>query len=397
MTTKVTIRQKKISRGRHSLYLDFYPAIETSVPGKKTRREFLGKFIYDTPRTTEEKQNNKDAWQFAEASEQKWKEELNGNALLNDYQKKMIQQDKEEKRIGELSFLDYFLKLGDKRQGSAGVGWKSAYNYLRDFTGGELKFKDLNVRVCNDFRDYLINIKNPKTEKPLLSQNSAYLYFCKFKAALRQAYKDGQGVKYEKEPNKDGYLLTDLNILIDPIDKKETRRNYLTLIELNKLIKTPCNNVVLKRAALFSALTGLRHSDITKLVWGEIDFIEGEGYYIDFTQQKTNGLEHMPISEQAYSLLGQRGEPTERVFRGLVYSVHSNKDLAKWIGLAGISKDVTFHGFRHSFAMLLLDKKVDIFTISKMLGHRDLKTTEIYAKIKDEAKRKASNAITLDL
>ena len=143
-------------------------------------------------------------------------------------------------------------------------------------------------------------------------------------------------------------------------------------------------------------MTGLRFSDIEKLVWSELEYIEGNGYFIQFRQQKTDGEEMMPISEQAYSLLGERKEPTDKVFKGLNYSAYSNKDLAKWIGAAGITKDITFHCFRHTFATLQLSNGSDIYTVSKMLGHRDLKTTQIYAKIISQTKRDAADRIKLD-
>ena len=105
----------------------------------------------------------------------------------------------------------------------------------------------------------------------------------------------------------------------------------------------------------------------------------------------------MPISEQAFSLLGERKEPAGNVFEGLTYSAYANKHLYQWIGAAGITKDITFHCFRHTFATLQLFNGTDIYTVSKMLGHKDLKTTQVYAKIVDEAKRKAADNIKLDL
>ena len=66
----------------------------------------------------------------------------------------------------------------------------------------------------------------------------------------------------------------------------------------------------------------LRFSDIEKLLWSEIEFIKGQGYFIHFQQKKTQGFEVMPISEQAYSLLGEPKEPNTKVFEGLTYSIH---------------------------------------------------------------------------
>lgn len=192
-------------------------------------------------------------------------------------------------------------------------------------------------------------------------------------------------------------LQTDLNSKVEGIKTAETEREYLTIEELNKLVKTPCNNDLLKRAALFSALTGLRFSDIQKLTWNELEYVEGQGYFTKYTQQKTKGVEVLPISEQAYTLLGKKNDPTYKVFNGLKYSAFNNKHLYHWIGAAGIAKNITFHCFRHTYATLQLANGTDITTVSKMLGHREIKTTQIYTKIVDRAKREAADKIKLDL
>ncbi|OYQ37530.1 integrase [Flavobacterium cyanobacteriorum] len=379
MATKVKLRQKAISGNRQSLYLDFYPAIPHPETGEPTRREFLGLYLFDKAKNPIDKQHNKETLQLAEQIRQKKENHLNKPEIYTGYEL-------EQKRIkeqGEQNFVTYFKSLADKRKASNHDNWVSAYNYLETFTKGNLKFADLNEKFCNEFKEYLLTTKSNKSSKTTLAQNSAVSYFNKLKATLKQAYKDG-------------YLTTDLNAKIEPIKQAETRRNFLTIEELNSLVKTECNNPLLKRAALFSALTGLRFSDIKNLVWGELEYIEGNGYFIQFKQQKTKGVEMMPISEQAYSLLGERKEPTDKVFEGLTYSAYENKHLYQWIGAAGITKDITFHCFRHTFATLQLSKGTDIYTVSKMLGHRELKTTQIYAKIIDQTKREAADKIQLD-
>jgi len=387
MSIKVKLRQKAITGNRQSLYLDFYPAIPHPETGEPTRREFLGIYLYDKAKNPIDKEHNKEALKLAEQIRQKKDKQLNGNEALTDLEKRLIEKDKKEqvkqKEFEERDFLAYFKTLSDKRKASNHDNWVSAYHYLEAFTKGSLKFADLNEKFCNDFKDYLLTTKSNKSNKTTLSQNSAVSYFNKVKATLKQAYKDG-------------YLKTDLNTKIEPIKQAETQRNFLTIEELNRLVKTECNNPLMKKAALFSALTGLRFSDIKNLVWGELEYIEGNGYFIKFKQQKTKGVEMMPISEQAYSLLGESKEPTEKVFEGLTYSAYENKHLYQWIGAAGITKDITFHCFRHTFATLQLSKGTDIYTVSKMLGHRELKTTQIYAKIIDSTKREAADKIKLN-
>ncbi len=378
MAIKVKLRQKSISGNRQSLYLDFYPAISHPETGELTRREFLGLYLFDKAKNPIDKQHNKETLQLAEQIRQKKENHLNKPEIYTGYEKEQLKI----KEQGEQNFVTYFKSLAHKRKASNHDNWVSAYNYLETFTKGNLKFTDLNEKFCNEFKEYLLTTKSNKSSKVTLAQNSAVSYFNKLKATLKQAYRDG-------------YLPSDLNAKIEPVKQAETRRNFLTIEELNSLVKTECNNPLLKRAAIFSALTGLRFSDIKNMVWGELEYIEGNGYFIQFKQQKTKGVEMMPISEQAYSLLGERKESTDKVFDGLTYSAYENKHLYQWIGAAGITKVITFHCFRHTFATLQLSKGTDIYTVSKMLGHRELKTTQIYAKIIDQTKRDAANKIIL--
>ena len=173
---------------------------------------------------------------------------------------------------------------------------------------------------------------------------------------------------------------------------------YKELLQRVKILKPEEEVLDLSRhqKSSWNKMLESRFSDIKNLVWGELEFIEGNGYFIQFKQQKTKGVEMMPISEQAFSLLGERKESTDNVFPGLSYSAFTNKHLYQWIGAAGISKDITFHCFRHTYATLQLSQGTDIYTVSKMLGHRELKTTQIYAKIIDSTKRNAADKIKLD-
>jgi len=379
MAVKVSLRQKAISKNRQSLYLDFYPAIPHHDTGKPTRREFLGMYVLDKSKNPLDKQSNKETLQRAEQIRQKRENHLNKPEIYTGYEKEQLRL----KQQGEQNFVTYFKDLAGKRKESNLKNWLSAFKYLEAFTEGILKFADLNEKKCNDFKEYLLTTKSNKSSKTTLAQNSAVSYFNKVKAALKQAYKDG-------------YLTSDLNAKIEPIKQVETRRNFLTIEELNSLVKTECNNPLLKQAAIFSAITGLRFSDIKNLVWGNIEYISNEGYILKITTQKTKSVENIPISAQAYNLLGEPKEPTRAVFEGLNYSAYENKHLYQWIGAAGITKDIKFHCFRHTFAVLQLSMGTQITTLQKMLTHKDLKTTMIYAKVMDSAKREASNKISLE-
>ena len=403
MAVKVSLRQKAISKNRQSLYLDFYPAIPHHETGEPTRREFLGLYVSNPVKFKKRKDKNgnekqipiydtnlkqniiietgvKNILQRAEKIRQKREDQINKPEIYTGYEKEQLRL----KQQGEQNFVTYFKDLADKRKESNLKNWLSAFKYLAAYTEGNLKFADLNEKFCNEFKEYLLTTKSNKSSKTTLAQNSAVSYFNKVKAALKQAYKDG-------------FLTYDLNAKIEPIRQAETRRNFLTIEELNSLVKTECNNPLLKSAALFSAITGLRFSDIKNLMWGNIEYISNEGYILKITTQKTKSVENIPISEQAYNLLGEPKEPTRPVFEGLNYSAYENKHLYQWIGAAGITKDIKFHCFRHTYAVLQLSMGTKITTLQKMLTHKDLKTTMIYAKVLDQTKREASNKINLDL
>jgi len=207
-----------------------------------------------------------------------------------------------------------------------------------------------------------------------LSNASASSYLNKVKAALNQAFEERIIVE---NPGK----------RIKGIRVPEGRRQYLLAEELRKLYDTDCLVPILKNAFLFSCLTGLRWSDVNKLTWREVVFSEAEEQFkIHFTQKKTKGVEYHPVNAAAVKLLGNRGDDDARVFKGLKYSAWHNLRLVQWVMDAGINKKITFHCARHTYATLLLTSGGDIYTVSSLLGHRNLKTTQIYAKIIDQKK-----------
>jgi integrase len=254
---------------------------------------------------------------------------------------------------------------------------------LKIFAGEYLPFSKIDNRLAEDFRMFMLSAPCGGTKSGIVSRNTAATYFSIFKAALKQAFVDG-------------YLTVDLSAKIKGIQGQESRREYLTVEELNTLAATHCERDVLKRAALFSALTGLRHCDIQKLRWKEIS-MDGNQIRLHFTQQKTKGVEYTPISEQALKLCGEPRKPEQLVFEDLPDPSWISRPLKQWVEAAGIKKKITFHCFRHSFATLQLSNGTDIYTVSKMLGHTNVKTTQIYAKVVDEKKNKAAQAIQLEI
>jgi integrase len=132
------------------------------------------------------------------------------------------------------------------------------------------------------------------------------------------------------------------------------------------------------------------------LTWSDIQHTNGQ-YFVHIVQKKTKEIIVHPLSDLAVKVLGEQGDLSERVFGGLDYSDRNNDKLRAWVLDAGITKKITLHNFRHTYATLLLNNGADIFTVSSMLGHKNIKTTMIYTKVLDSTKIKAANSIDVKL
>lgn len=406
--TKVTVRLRKAEdRKEWYVYIESYPVF---VPGKKSPqriREYLNRSVatieWDKKRTARTEadgtktykpkrddngiiicrsEKDQESMIYADGVRKLRQREYDNADLYSDAETAQAEQ---KERLQQ-NFIEYFDKVTAKRHGNSStsilINWQRAVEFLKQFAGNTLLFSQINNRMAEEFKLFLLSAPLGGNKTGTLSQNTASTYFSIFKAALKQAFVDG-------------YLTVDLSAKIKGIQDQESRREYLSIAELNTLAATPCERDVLKRAALFSALTGLRHCDIQKLQWQEIS-IDGNQAKLNFTQQKTKGVEYTPISEQALQLCGEPGNPEQFVFEDLPDPSWISRPLKQWVGAAGIKKKITFHCFRHTFATLQLSNGTDIYTVSKMLGHTNVKTTQIYAKVVDEKKNKAAQAIQLE-
>jgi integrase len=363
---KVALRQREKS-GKISLYLDYYQK------GKR-KLEYLGIYLKPKPRTPEEREINKKMLSLAQSIRAKRQIEIQNNTYGFADLEKM-----------NSSFLTYFELLAEKRQESDGNygNWLSALKHLQRFPRANVKFTEIDKRWLEDVKDYFVHEAKANGNRPL-SQNSCVSYYNKVRAALKQAVKDGIIIR---NPAED----------IEGIKEAETKREFLTYEELQAAAKAHCENDLLKRAFLFSALTGLRFSDIEKLTWQEIQHSAETGYYLRFKQKKTKGQETLPIPEDVVNFIGERKGNEEKVFPDLTYSDYNNHLIKEWMIRAGVERHITFHCARHTFATLQLTLGTDIYTVSKMLGHKELKTTEVYAKVIDLKKKEAANRIKLNL
>jgi len=367
---KVTLRQRE-KNGSISLYLDYYSK------GKR-KYEYLDLYLLPEPANgklqKEQRDSNKKNLALAELIRSKRHLEIqNGLYGFNDLEK------------SKGSFIIYIEKLAQARDSSKGNydNWNSMIKHLKMYSPYDITFAQVNKEWLEGFKLYLSNIAVTPSRKRL-SQNSQSAYYNKMRAALKQAQKDGL---ISKNPASE----------VVSVKPGEVEKSFLLHEELQAMVDKPCDIPVLRTAFIFSCLTGLRWSDVEKLTWGDIEHSPSLGYFIRYRQQKTKAQETLPISQQAYQILGAKGEDHQKVFLGLTYSAWNNLKLSQWAMRAGITKKITFHSARHTFATLQLTLGTDIYTVSKMLGHRDLKHTQVYAKVIDRQKHEAANRIKINL
>ncbi len=401
---RATIRTKPLHDSKLRIYIDYYPAILHPITGKPTRREVLALSLFSEEEYSEQEyttNSNKRAIRISPVLDNKGNpKKIKLTPLQREHNKKtlilaenikaqrqlQIQQDD----YGFMShnknadFLAFFKGYADEHLANGDTNYLAAYNFLKTYSNENCPVKLLTPDFCEGFRDYLTTAKPFVSTKTKLANTSMIAYWGIFKMVLKKAV---QKKLIKTNPAAD----------IKGIGKAPSpQREFLTHDELIKIANAPCDLPEFKSASLFSVFTGLRHSDICKLTWGEI--LEENGKYsIRLTIKKTKEAETMPISVEAYNILGDRKANHQKVFPTFKYGQWQNSVILRWIHGAGVNKHITFHCFRHTFATLQLSLGTDLYMVSKMLGHKNITTTQIYAKIIDEKKREAANKITLIL
>lgn len=349
----ISIRYKDLNNGRKSIYLDF-------TYGGKRQFEFLKLYLEpaDDPKT---RKINSITMEIAESVRAK---------RLLDLQHRVHGLPPLPKPNQDfLAYLEKKSFLRAQTGKNAGT-WRSVVKHLNIFSRGLVTFSMLDEPWMERFKEYL---------EKTLSPNSAFSYFNVVKHAIHDAIRDQ-------------IIRGSTALLVKAPSQEETHRVHLTKKELQAMIDVDCDRPLIRKAFLLSCLAGLRFSDLQCLTWGQIQERE-DGWVIVFKQKKTNGMEYLPINEETIKFLEPRGGDEERVFPGLKYNTSNNYILARWALLGGVRKHITWHVGRHTNACLLLEAGVDIYTVSKLLGHRELRTTQIYAKVVDSTKRKAVNML----
>ena len=379
----VRIRFKQLSNGNQSIYLEYYTGDvirKENYVGGKRKYEFLKLYLIPE-RTREDKAKNEAMLALAKAIQSRRIVEVQNDAHGF--------QNTNKSRV---NLLDYLENIGKQsaEQGSRNYA-RTVLNTVRAlklFRGDYIAFRDVDKEFLSEFTDYLRQM--PKASKygvlktgGRLSNNSVVSYYGTLRTAINRAYKEGI---ITVNPTKEFDFAS-------KVRQEPSRREYLTLDELKTLINTECRHEIVKRAFLFSCLCGLRVSDIRKLRWCDLQRSGGR-VRIEITMQKTKEPLYLPISDEALKWLPERGEANGSDFIfPLTHEGTVNDTLQHWAKVAGITKHISFHVSRHTHATMMLTLGADLYTVSKLLGHKNIATTQIYAKIVDKKKEEAIGLI----
>ena len=260
---------------------------------------------------------------------------------------------------GKIPFLEFYGSLVPGRHKS----WKSAALMLETFPARNTPLAEVDYEWLKTVQEHFLS---------RVSQNSASTYYAKIKAALQ--------IAVQRE-----LISSNPATKIKAIQQVPSQRTYLTKDELKILAKAPCEKPEVKRAFLFACFAcGLRYSDIRALTWGKV-----RNGRLELRVIKTKEPEWIDLPPFALKILGNRRDDNEPLF-ALPPGEWTTWDcLQKWSKSAGLSKHVTFHVARHTFATMMLEQTGDIYLVSKLIGHASIQHTQIYAKIVDDRKRTA--------
>lgn len=366
----IRLRTKELLNGCYSLYLDIY------INGKR-KYEFLKLYIIPE-RSKIDKERNAETLKLANAIKaEKIVALQNGKYGFNLNKKRL-----------NISLTDYiqYLAHRDSVKKSKKTLMNTLIYHLQRYDKKGVLLKNIDKEYILRFIKYLstANQEHSKKEKQI-SANTQVCYFKELNYCLNYAVVEDilpsnpmNKIRNEDKPKR-----------------KKTEREFLTIEELKALSQTDFYNKTLKQAFLFSCFCGLRHCDIVTLTWGNLKRDNMGKTQLHIVQQKTQEVISLPLSKEALKQLPKRNGAldTDIIFHDLISLGRTNEILSRWAQAAGINKHITFHVARHTHATMMITLGADLYTVSKLLGHTNIQTTQIYAKIVDETKSKAIDLI----
>ncbi|MDC1217485.1 site-specific integrase [Flavobacteriaceae bacterium] len=354
--------------GTTSIRLRYNGGRYTDIDGKVKQHRpsrVLDFHLITNPRTPIERHQNKDIKEKVQLIANQWEKRIiNEEYNLEDTEK--------SKTIVYAYLVKEVKRIKDK---SSRASYTSMLSHFQKFFPKAITLKKINKREeAKGFYDYLTD-KAIKVDGENLSIASANKYFKRLRFLL-------------KEAKEEGYI-QDLKFNVKLLPETKPEIVYLTIEEFRKLENTEEKNSTLKNAFLFACLTALRIGDLNKLTWGEI--VEDKDDKGNLTIEYNRIMDKKPNGKQrrirnyfdiyAKKYLGERQNDSDKVFPSLPQDASSkfNLKLREWILRAGISKHITFHCAKDSFAMYhIIHKEVGVFQLSGLLNHTDIRSSMHY-------------------
>ncbi len=363
----IRLRMKELRSGCRSLYLDTYR------DGQRTY-EYLK--MYLVPETDDDARRQNRAT-LAAANKIKADRII---ALTNG--EAGIKPAKDGRKMLLLDWMQHYRDRQARLGRKDGRQIETAIRILQMYAGTKVTMDRVDKRFCQGYIDFLLTEYKPNGRN--LMASTAHNYYRVLNGALNAAVRED---------------LIRLNPFThisstEKIHAPESHREYMTIDEVRRLIDTPMKrHEEVKAAYLFSCFCGLRMSDIIGLKWGNV-FRDGEQVRLEITMQKTKAPIYLPLSPEALRWMPERNgkRPHDPVFCLPPPSI-INILIKPWARAAGISKHFTFHTARHTFATMMLTLGADLYTTSKLLGHADVRMTQVYARIVNRKKDEAVNLV----
>ena len=360
----VRVRTKKLADGSESYYLDIY------VDGKRSY-EFLKMYHLPEVNAAVREQNRATRAAVETIKSQRIIDITNSKAGI-----------KTKSAWAKLALADWMERFYalQERKGIRNIEKLRSVIKVVNQYGRNTKMGDIDKKWALGFIDWIQHTYKGRTGRPV-SQGTVVSYISQLSIALNAA------VRAECLGENPFMRLS----AAERVKKPESKRQFLTIEEMKTLIATDCRSEIVKQAYLFSCYSALRLSDIENLRWKDLVCNDGR-YMIATVQQKTSTPIYTPLSKNAIRWLPERKTDNDNalIFAALPSSrPTTNKILKQWVKKAGIDKKITYHTSRHTFGTMMMTVGADLYTTCKLMGHADVRTTQIYAKIVDSKKIEA--------
>lgn len=358
------LRRRKLADGRESLFID------RTVDGKH-EYEFLKLYLVPETSVKAKRENAKTLRQAEEIILAKTEN------MVDDKAQEEAAKDKSKMLLSD--FIGLLIEEYKQRGQPTYRHLRASRTKFEKFYPGA-RLCDMDKKFCTDYAEWLQSEPLTPQGKPL-AQATACSSFWILGIILSAAWQKG----YIK--NNPWKLLS----FQEKIARPESKREFLTLDEVRKLEDAPYEKENIRRAFLFACYCGLRVGDVTELRWSDIS-VNGGRHFVSVVMQKNSKPILLPLPAKALTWLPERGEPESSVFSLPSHTV-LHKHLRKWAELAGLERHLHFHLSRHTYGTMLITAGVDLYTASKMMGHADVRPTQVYAKIVDRKKEEAVSLI----